>query len=251
MKLIHWLGLAAVLSCGAAQAQTALDNGIYVTLNGNQDTTQVFTLFVPAGLSSVEFMTQGGTGDADIYVNYGEPYLTGTDPTPECVSDTEGNVESCEILNPASGVWYVEVYGFAAYANLGLVGVAAKALQDNVALTISGDTDSVQWFYLDVPAGKGKLTTATSGGTGDPDLFMGDDLFGEPGCVSQNEGPVDSCAEGSPTAGRWYALVYGFEAYSGVSLLARTSEPGSGGGGALPVGLLGVLLLAWGLRRRA
>lgn len=238
------LALAVWLFPGLANAQTELFNGFPETVSGAQDSIQAFYLDVPAGLTSLEFITTGGTGDPDIYVNFGEPYLTTADPTPECESFNDGPEEYCEIVNPKAGLWYVEVYGFAAYTNTNLLGIAARGLTSGAAVTIAGATGSASWFYLEVPGGQSKLTVGTSGGTGDPDLFVGDDLFGDPDCGSVEVGTVDSCVVNSPAAGRWYVLIYGFEAYSGVALLARTSAGGGGGGGAVAPGALGGLLLA-------
>jgi len=257
MKALRWpaLVLAGWLLPAVSSAQVELFNGFPETVSGNQDEILTFYLDVPAGITSLEFITTGGSGDADIYVNFGEPFLTSADPTAECISVSDGDSEEyCVIEDPTPGLWYVEVYGFTAFADVGLIGIAATELANGEQRTISGAFDSIQWYYVEVPAGQDQLSVNTGGGTGDPDLFVGTDLFGNPDCVSAEASTVESCQIGSPVAGRWYLLIYGFDAYSGVTLGAgySTSGGGGGGGGALAPGALGVLLLTGlaGLGRR-
>ena len=249
------LALAAWMLPGVANAQTELLNGLPETVSGASTSIAAFYLNVPAGITSLVFSTSGGSGDPDIYVNFGQPYLTTADPTPECISSGGSTEEYCEILNPTAGLWYVEVYGFAAYSNTGLLGIAATALTDDVAVTVAGGSGSLTWFYIDVPDGQRRLTATTSGGSGDPDLFVVEepDLFlVEETCSSVEVGPADSCQVESPAAGRWYVLVQGFTSFSGVSLEVNVTAPGGGGGGALAPGTAGALLLAAlaGLARR-
>lgn len=256
-----WGLLAAALllpGLARAQTQTALVNAVHQEIAGAQDSIQTFYLDVPAGLSSLHFITAtfvDGEGNADIFVNYEEPYLASADPTPDCASGGPFSDESCEILNPAAGRWYVEVYGSSEFFEVGLAGIAATALQNEQALTISGTTDSRNVYFIDVPPDQAQLTVGTSGGTGNPDLLVFR-LFTS-GCHSTNGGTVETCQFFPPGTGRRHVVVDGSTEYSGVALLADYSpsvdppvDPPadpiafSGGGGALPATALGVLLLA-------
>lgn len=256
MPRLPVLVLAGWMLPGLVNAQTELANGLPETVSGADDSITAFYLNVPAGLTSLVFSTSGGSGDPDIYVNFGQPYLTTADPTPECVSSTVGTEEYCEILNPTAGLWYVEVYAFTAYSNTGLLGIAARQVTDGSGITIAGATDSTSWFYIEVPANQSRLTATTSGGTGDPDIYVVEepDLFlVQESCSSVEIGPADSCEVASPAAGRWYVLIYGFEQFTGVNLLVNYAKSGGGGGGGpLPPLTLAGLLVAGllGIRRR-
>lgn len=256
MKALRCLALVGLLLPAVSNAQIELFNGFPETVSGGQGEIQAFYLNVPSGMTSLRFAMSGGSGDPDIYVNYGQPYLTTTDPQAECISDEVGTEELCEIQNPTAGLWYVEVYGYTAFTDVGLLGITATALQDGAPLGIAGAMDSISWYYIEVPSAQDQLTVATSGGSGDPDLYVVDapDLFlVQETCFSEAVGPADSCSVSSPGAGRWYVLIYGYEAYSGVTLSADYSVQGGGGGGgggAPSQALLAGLLFAALARRR-
>ena len=74
---------------------------------------------VPAGAKQVEFSISGTTGDADLYVRFGnEPTLTDYD----CRPYLESSQEVCTFSNPTPGVYHVLIVGFSAATNLQFVG---------------------------------------------------------------------------------------------------------------------------------
>lgn len=258
MRMIRTTMLALLLSPGLALAQaTALVNGTAVDIpNTGAGTVRTYTLEVPANMTSLRVVMTGGAGDADLYVNAGEPYLGGTDPDVECESiDPTGPEEVCLIEPVVPGTWYIEINAVTDYGNgVQLVALAAVELADNVDETISGAINSVNWFYLDVPASQGHLTVTTRNGTGNPNMRIGPDLFGPLACSSSNSGTADSCEIDQPVAGLWFVRIAGVAAYAGVALNAeygpeRASRE-TGSGGALPPLTLGSLLLAALTRRR-
>lgn len=90
-----------------------------VGLNGGRLSEQTFTLDVPAGQSTVEFVMTGGTGDADLYVRFGDaPTVSDYD----CRPYRSGNDESCSFSNPAGGTYHVMVRGYSAFSNVTLGG---------------------------------------------------------------------------------------------------------------------------------
>jgi len=260
IRNVLFAGLAWLSLPGVTLAQTALDNGAPVTVpNSPEGSINTYTLEVPAGMDKLVVILTGGEGDPDLYVNFNEPYLASDDTTPECERNTPGPEHVCELDSPLPGTWYIEVYGATDYGSApGLVALAAAGLQDDVDQETSGAEGSLNWFYIDVPAGQGHLTVTTGGGTGNPDLFIGLDLFGAEECFSDNPGTTESCEIDQPAAGRWLVLIGGTAAYTNATLNAEfgTGRPdGAGGnnsGGALdPAGLGGLLLLAFlSLRRR-
>jgi serine protease len=62
------------------------------------------TINVPAGMTQLKVDISGGSGDADLYLNFGSQP---TSTTYSCRPYKNGNVESCTISNPQAGTWYV------------------------------------------------------------------------------------------------------------------------------------------------
>ena len=95
---------------------------------------------------------------------------------------------------------------------------------------LSGATGSFQYFKITVPSGQTSLAIPISGGTGDADLYV--KLGAQPTTSTYDyrsivSGNTDSVTVTNPAAGDWYIGLYGYAAYSGVTLTATYS-----GGGA-------------------
>ena len=102
-------------------------------------------------------------------------------------------------------------------------------LQKGVAVSnLSGGTGSEVFFTLDVPQGAENLVFQMSGGTGDADLYV---RRGSPptqatyDCRPYLNGNNETCTFASPQAGTWHVMIRGFQAYSGVTLVASFDEP--------------------------
>lgn len=77
-----------------------------------------FTVDIPAGMSTLIVTTSGGSGDADLYVRYGsQPSRRQYD----CRSQANNNSESCTLLSPQAGTWYVSLYGYSAFSGVDLL----------------------------------------------------------------------------------------------------------------------------------
>ncbi|HUR19942.1 MAG TPA: pre-peptidase C-terminal domain-containing protein [Vicinamibacterales bacterium] len=76
-------------------------------------TIKIYRLFVPAGTTSLNFTTAGGTGDADLYVRQGAPATinttTGASANAACISGGLTTAETCTIANPVKGSWYASI----------------------------------------------------------------------------------------------------------------------------------------------
>ena len=95
----------------------------------------------------------------------------------------------------------------------------------------AGGEDSETLYRITVPSGATGLTITTSGGTGDLDLFVREGAEPIPSafdCGSTGPDNDEVCEIEDPSAGTWYILLVGFEAYSGATLLA-TVTTGEGG----------------------
>jgi hypothetical protein len=110
------------------------------------------------------------------------------------------------------------------------VNAAAGVLTNGVPVTgLSGATGSNTFFTLAVPAGATNLSFVTSGGSGDADLYV---RFGaQPtttvrDCASESSTNAETCSFATPSTGTYHVLLYGFAAYSGVTLTGSYTAPG-------------------------
>jgi serine protease len=74
----------------------------------------------------------GGTGDADLYVQYGAAPGTATG-TYDCRPYKTGNSESCPIATAQAGTYYVMVRGYSAFTGVSLVGSFTQPAVGNPA----------------------------------------------------------------------------------------------------------------------
>ena len=203
---------------------TPLTNNVAVTnLSDSTGGNKYFSLVVPSGQTSLKFTLSGGTGDADLYVKFGS---APDSATYDCRPYASGNAETCTITNIQAGTYYVMINAYAAYSGLSLTGSYSATPTGNVLVNgvpvtgLSGAASSSQTWTLDVPAGA-TVTFASSGGTGDADLYV---KFGSAptttayDCRPYLSGNTESCTRTSATAGKYYIMLRGFSAYSGVTL---------------------------------
>jgi uncharacterized repeat protein (TIGR02543 family) len=98
------------------------------------------------------------------------------------------------------------------------------ALSNGIVLdNLSDAVDNLKHFYIDVPSGMTSLTFKTYGGTGDVDLYTKRGSLPtttDYDCKPNLNGNTETCTISNPTAGRYYATLYAYSAYSGVNLLA-------------------------------
>jgi hypothetical protein len=104
-------------------------------------------------------------------------------------------------------------------------------LTNGQPVTVSGAIGSWNYYKITVPSGQTSLVIPISGGTGDADLYV--KLGAQPTSTVYDyrsivSGNADSITVTNPAAGDWYIGVYGYAAYSGVTLKATYS--GGGGG---------------------
>ena len=107
-------------------------------------------------------------------------------------------------------------------------------LSNGVAVTgLSGAAKAQLQYTLAVPSGATGLKFVTSGGTGDADLYV---RFGAApttstyDCRSINSGSnAETCSIATAQAGTYYVMVYGYAAFSGLSLTGSYTAGGGGG----------------------
>ncbi|WP_076408775.1 S8 family serine peptidase [Shewanella sp. UCD-KL12] len=104
---------------GTGPGESVLENGVAKSnLSGAKNDELHFSLEVPANATDLSFTMSGGTGDADLYVQYGAAPTTGSY---DCRPWKGGNNESCPISNTQSGSYYVMLQGYSEFSGVSLV----------------------------------------------------------------------------------------------------------------------------------
>ncbi|HET6724479.1 MAG TPA: pre-peptidase C-terminal domain-containing protein [Gammaproteobacteria bacterium] len=118
-QVVNDIGSGSGGGGGGGGGSNTLENGVAVTISGAQGSSTVYTMEVPAGASNLVFQISGGSGDADLYVQFGsQPTLSSYD----CRPYRYGNSESCSFASPQAGTWYVMIHGYDSYSNVSLEG---------------------------------------------------------------------------------------------------------------------------------
>jgi uncharacterized protein YkwD len=102
-----------------AGSELALENGLGFTSLGGPKSSEIrLRATVPQGARRLRFAMSGGTGDADLYVRFGQPpTVSAWDHRPYLGTSTE----TVEIEAPASGEWYAMVRGYTDYSGVQIV----------------------------------------------------------------------------------------------------------------------------------
>ncbi|KAF7773960.1 hypothetical protein PCIT_a0318 [Pseudoalteromonas citrea] len=99
----------------------------------------------------------------------------------------------------------------------------------------SGNKGSQAYYVLDVPAGAKTLSFKTSGGSGDVDMYVKHatkPTANSYDCRPYKSGNNETCDISPIQTGKYYVMLSGYAAYSGVSLVASfdsTTPPDNGG----------------------
>jgi hypothetical protein len=201
---------------------TTVQSGVPLTnITGEQGSVRYFKISVPAGVSTLEIKTYGGSGDADLYVRRdAPPTFSQWDHRPYL----GGNNETVTVNNPAAGTYYVMLHGWSAYSGVSLATNfgAVTTIQNNVPISnLSGSQGSQQFFRFTVPAGYSNLTIQISGGSGDADLYV--KRGSAPSRSSWDYRPYlngnnETVTIANPIAGDWFIMLDGYTAFSGLTL---------------------------------
>ncbi len=214
---------------GGGGGITDLQNGTPVTgLSGSTGQELAYKITVPAGATNLVFAMSGGTGDADMYTKFGSAPTTSSY---DCRPYVSGNSETCTVASPQAGVYYVNVRGYSAFSGVTLKasygtgggGGGSGGLQNGVPVTGQAAAKNAELSYtVVIPAGTSSLTIASSGGTGDADLYVKKSsapTTSSYDCRPYKTGNNETCTFSAP-AGTYYIKLRGYTAFSGVSLKA-------------------------------
>ncbi len=96
---------------------------------------------------------------------------------------------------------------------------------DTSIMGLSGDKNSMKIFTMEIPPDKTLLTIETSGGSVDCDVyvkFAADPSTADYYAKSTNHGTGESFRIVNPAEGIWHIMIYGYDDYSGVTLIIKS-----------------------------
>ncbi|MCP3942855.1 MAG: hypothetical protein GY710_15400 [Desulfobacteraceae bacterium] len=90
-----------------------LTNNQTINISGNQQEWKHYYINVPADSYNLVMSISGGSGDADLYTQFGtQP----TSNTYDCRPYKSNNDETCTVTNPQTGNYYISIHGYSAYS---------------------------------------------------------------------------------------------------------------------------------------
>ncbi|AZZ95253.1 trypsin-like serine protease [Hahella sp. KA22] len=110
----------------------------------------------------------------------------------------------------------------------------ATSLSNGKALTdLSGSAGSSKYYVLDVPTGASDISFKIAGGSGDADLYVkagAKPTSSSYDCRPYKNGNDETCSDLPVKPGKYYVMLQGYSAYSGLSLTGSYSGGGDDGG---------------------
>lgn len=215
---------------GPTPTDNVLENGVAKTnVSAATGNDTVFTMDVPAGATDINFVANGGTGDADLYVKFG---AVPTDSDYDCRSYESSNNESCTGTS-ADGTYYILLKAYSAFSGLSLTGSYTEGgtsggndpINDQVT-NVSVAKSQWQRYTQVLPAGYSDMTISMSGGNGDADLYIrrgAQSTSSTYDCRPYKDGNNESCSFTNPAEGTWYIDIYGYKASSGITLTLQAN----------------------------
>lgn len=202
-----------------------LTSGTAVSSSVTQGTWKHYQISVPTGATSLN-ITMTGTGDADLYVRRGsQPTLSAWDHRPWI----GGSNETVNVTNPASGTWFISVYGYASgtssFTLTATVGTSSGGTTSPVQiLNASGSVSRGQWrnYTVTIPSGTTQFKINMTG-TGDADLYTRQGSLPTTSTYaarSIGSTSTESITINNPAAGTWYVSVYGYASSSTFTVTA-------------------------------
>jgi vibriolysin len=108
----------AAVDVGGTPPPTQLTNGQTVSsLSGSSGSWKYYYVSIPSGSSNLSVQISGGSGDCDLYTNFGSAPTTGTY---NCRPYLNGNNETCTDASPSAGDHYIGLRGYSAYSGMTL-----------------------------------------------------------------------------------------------------------------------------------
>ncbi|WP_253994154.1 M4 family metallopeptidase [Myxococcus qinghaiensis] len=204
-----------------------LTRNVPIVLSGARASKEYGFGEVPEGATNLRFTQSGGTGDADLYVRFGNYPTTASY---DCRPYLSTNNEACIFATPAPGKYYFMVNGFTDYANASLVMTYQGGffpIEPNVPVGgLSGATNDSSGFFVQIPeapeGGYRNVTVKVEGGTGNADLYVRRGAIpthSDYDCRGMKETNVERCDLKYVEGGKYYVWLYGAKGgYQNASL---------------------------------
>ena len=206
-----------------------LQNGQPLTISGETQSHQCFTLALPENSESYQVTTMANNGDADLFVRHND---VATRSVYDCKSDGETSNESCT-GSASGGFIHAYVYAYQAFEELTITAsyttpepCEANIIHSGQTVNVSAIAKSSHCFKLTVPEGISQVEFTTNGGSGDADLYVKKgseatlELFD---CKSSGETSSENCTlEAQP--GDYYVRVYAWDNIENVQFTNRLLE---------------------------
>ncbi|QTD48381.1 pre-peptidase C-terminal domain-containing protein [Sulfidibacter corallicola] len=110
-------GLTLTASFDEDTGGDCADGGSVSNISDSRGSWEHYRFEVPECASSLVVSISGGSGDADLYVRYGQQPTTSSY---DCRPYRNGNNEQCEFTNPTAGTWYLSIRAYRSYSGLTL-----------------------------------------------------------------------------------------------------------------------------------
>ncbi|QSQ22339.1 M4 family metallopeptidase [Pyxidicoccus parkwayensis] len=196
---------------------TPMQKGVPITnISGARNEKSYYSIVVPEGAKNLKFTMSGGTGDADLYVRFGN---APTSTSYDCRPYTGGNNETCTFAAPAQGTWYAMINGYSAFSGVSLSVTWEGGyipVEPNVQIDgISGAAGSSQVYTVQIPErtnGGARNVHVRLRGTGNADLYVqraAVPTFSAYDCRGVNEHSTENCNLNGVEAGKFYVHVFG------------------------------------------
>lgn len=92
-------------------------SGQLTNLSGSRNSWARYTWTIPAGVSQMTVSISGGSGDADLYMNFGSQPETNRY---DCRPYKNGNNETCTFTAPSDGTWHIGIRAYSRFSGVTL-----------------------------------------------------------------------------------------------------------------------------------
>jgi len=215
---------------------------------------------VTAGTATITATSEGRTGTAPVTAAVTFPVATVT-LSPAAVSLVSGTTQQlAATLRDGSGstltdraiAWSTSSATIATVTSTGLVTTIGQGsvtitatsegrsgtsvfwsllgLSNTISGTLQAAINTSAFAWVTVPVGTTRLVVSSSGGTGDPDMYLY-----RPGttptsttsagvvCASEADGPVETCTVNAPASGLWLLQMFAYSTFSGTTVRVVTT----------------------------
>ena len=199
----------------------------YSPVSGNEESDRYFHINVTQGTERLEVQLEGGNGDADLYVSYGE---VPSREDHQLGSSNFGNSEFVANNMPPSGQYFILVTGYALFEDLTITASFTESsdykpeikpiqLFNNEAINhLRASEGDELLFYFNLEEDADSLSVSLNFGNGNPNLYVSnaDDSWDSTG-----RGPWESLWIEESPAGRYDVKVVAANDFDGSTIRAE------------------------------